>query len=115
MDRIAFGKRVKQARKAKGIRRGDFAAALNVSYTQVGHYEAGRNLPGVERLVQIAGLVGQPIDWICGIDEDGFSAPRRAPEIEAPRRRRKTAKKRSSPRETSASTPSTDPPGVPIF
>lgn len=115
MNKVLFGQRLKQARKAKGIQRGEFAAALDVSYTMVGHYEAGRNVPSVDRLIQIASLVGQPLDWILGISEDGFSRPPDPAPEATPRRRKKRAQATTSGQESGISTPSSDPPSVPAF
>ena len=104
MDKIALGKRIRQARLLKEIRRGEFAAELGVSYTMVGHYEAGRNMPSVDRLIQIASLVGRPLNWIVGIDEDALRSPQRGPDEVSPRGRKKTPQKRSSRRRGAIST-----------
>lgn len=64
----AFGRRMQEARKAKGFTQYDLADLLEVSHVQVAFWEMGRNGPRVEKLPAIAGALGVSLDWLFGIE-----------------------------------------------
>jgi transcriptional regulator with XRE-family HTH domain len=56
-----LGARVRGAREAAGIDQRDFAKRLKIDRTVVSRIESGKIPLSAERLVQIAGLVNEPI------------------------------------------------------
>lgn len=60
---IALGRRIRKLRRAKGYESMEaFAYALGVSWPTVSRYERGIAAPSMERLHQIADVLGVPID-----------------------------------------------------
>lgn len=62
-DRRAFGQRLAEARKRKGMSQVDVAAALGLNTKQaVSHWEVGRNTPSAEQLALLASEYGVPVE-----------------------------------------------------
>ena len=67
------GRRVRTRRLLLGITQTQLAQQLGVSFQQVQKYENGANRVGAGRLVQIAQVLGVPIDTLL----EGLNAPTR--------------------------------------
>lgn len=67
------GRRVRTRRLLLGITQTQLAQQLGVSFQQVQKYENGANRVGAGRLVQIAQILGVPIDALL----EGLNAPTR--------------------------------------
>lgn len=66
---VALGQRIREARKRRGLRLEDVAGQVGINYATVSAYERGRAAPGVDKLRQIAQLLGVSADWLLGIGE----------------------------------------------
>lgn len=60
---IHVGRRVREARVAKGMSQTDLGEKLGVSFQQVQKYEKGTNRIGASRLLQTALAVEVPVDY----------------------------------------------------
>lgn len=66
-DRKAFGSRLAEARKRKGLSQVDVAAALGLNTKQaVSHWEVGRNTPSAEQLAMMASEYGASVEALLG-------------------------------------------------
>ena len=68
-----FGRRVREARKARGWTQTDLAQALGVYKTAITKLEAGSRPTSVTEAARIAGLLGVPVENLVG-DGPGASA-----------------------------------------
>ncbi len=69
---VHVGRRVRQARLAKGKSQGALGRALGVSFQQVQKYESGANRIGSSRLWDISQTLGTPIEFFFeGLAGDG--------------------------------------------
>jgi len=69
----AFGIRLKELRKRRGLSQKELAAAISVHHFQISKYETGLNYPTVGKLVQIARVLQIRSDQLLldGVKEDG--------------------------------------------
>lgn len=58
---VEIGRRLKAARTRAGKSQADLAKHLGITQTAVSYWEAGRRLPGVDHLMQIATFLGTPL------------------------------------------------------
>lgn len=66
--------RIRNTRKDKGLTQGDVADALNISAAAVGSWESGRAKPRIDKLNELASLLGVSPHWLLdGSDTSGTS------------------------------------------
>ena len=53
--RKAFGARLKELRKQKGLTQKELANQLDIRFSQLNKYECGMHIPPIERLIQLSG------------------------------------------------------------
>lgn len=63
-----MGLRLRTAREAKGLTRSQLAQLINASVTQIEHYEQGEHDMAMERLFDLAGILGIPVSEIFSAD-----------------------------------------------
>lgn len=61
-----FGKRLKAARKTKGMTQTDLGKLVNVTKGTVSSWETGVRCPSVETLIQLADLFACTTDYLLG-------------------------------------------------
>lgn len=71
-----FSENLKRARELSGYTRQDMAARLNMTVQAYGNYENGGREPNIDRLRDIASLLGVSVDYLIG------STPRDVPPVE---------------------------------
>ncbi|MBO6267423.1 MAG: helix-turn-helix transcriptional regulator [Synergistaceae bacterium] len=64
MNKIALGEKIKQAREAKNMTQEEFAEAIGFSTDHVSVIERGVQLPRVDKLVDIANVLGVGVDYL---------------------------------------------------
>lgn len=62
------GRRIKAARRAKGLTQYDLSQMLGIRSMSVSCWERGVYLPQTERLAELSGLLSVSVDWILGIE-----------------------------------------------
>lgn len=74
LDLKAFGRRLREARKAAELTQEQLAAFVDLGKQSVSHWEKGRNAPELHVLVVVAKEIGKSLDWlVLGIGTDGLS------------------------------------------
>lgn len=68
-DSVAFGERLRQARKNAGFTMMQVKDKLYISQGLISRYEHGLVYPPIERVFELANLYGCSIDWLCGLKE----------------------------------------------
>lgn len=63
-DRRRFGKRLAEAREAKGLLQADIGAMFGKLKQTVSSWERGLNLPNAEEVARLADEFGVPVDWL---------------------------------------------------
>lgn len=63
-QRRAFGRRLSDARKARGLTQDDVGAIFDVGKQAVSHWEVGRSVPSAEQLAILGNELGQSVDWL---------------------------------------------------
>lgn len=63
---IIFGQRLKELRKNKSISQKEFAEYLGITVRQLQRYEANKQEPNLERLIQIADYFDVSLDYLVG-------------------------------------------------
>lgn len=67
---VHVGRRVREARVAKGMSQTDLGNSLGVSFQQVQKYEKGTNRIGASRLLQTSKSLSVPVEYFFdGLDE----------------------------------------------
>jgi transcriptional regulator with XRE-family HTH domain len=67
---VHVGRRVREARVAKGMSQTDLGNSLGVSFQQVQKYEKGTNRIGASRLLQTSKALSVPVEYFFdGLDE----------------------------------------------
>lgn len=61
---VAFGQRIKKARIDAGMRQQEFADAAHVSRTTVVSWEAGKRVPGIQYICDIADVLHVDATWL---------------------------------------------------
>lgn len=61
---MQFGKRLRDARKAKSFSTAGLASALSVDTTVIKGWESGTELPQVDQLLELATLLGVSVDFL---------------------------------------------------
>lgn len=59
--------KLKEVRKSKKISQEELAILINIDRTAISHYENGRMIPNLERLVQIAKVLNVTLDDLVEI------------------------------------------------
>jgi transcriptional regulator with XRE-family HTH domain len=59
-----LGPRLRQLRAERNLTQQDLAAQVDVHYTHIGRYEAGKSLPAVDTLKRIAQALGTTTDYL---------------------------------------------------
>ena len=86
---IHVGKRVRQARLAKGLSQGALGKSLGVSFQQVQKYESGANRIGSSRLWDISVILDTPIEFFFeGLSGDAAHGSRLRENVDRPMTRR---------------------------
>lgn len=62
--RTAFGARVKALRKQRGWTQKELAAKLGVRPAHLNKYESGLHAPPIEKLAELAGILGVSLDYL---------------------------------------------------
>lgn len=76
---LAVGRRLRMARKARGLSQGDLAASLGLaSHQQVQKYERGANRISASSLAMAAIYLGVPVDYFFS-DIEGVPQPTKGP------------------------------------
>jgi len=65
-----LGKRLKQARKNKGLTQDYVAKILGTTYQTISNYERGIRDPDTDSLTRLANLYEISIDWLLGLTDD---------------------------------------------
>ena len=66
--REKFSTRLRQARKAKGLKQTDIAAQIGLAYTAYGGYERGRSSPDVAHIGILSQILDTTPNWLFGFD-----------------------------------------------
>jgi transcriptional regulator with XRE-family HTH domain len=70
-----FAKRLRQLRDQRGLSQTELGQLVNIHYTHIGRYEAGRSIPTAETLKALANALGVTADYIMdGATTDMASA-----------------------------------------
>ena len=69
-DLTEIGKRIKRARKSKGINQVEFADKLNISVSHLSNIENGKINVGLDIFMAITEALEVSADWLLGIDSD---------------------------------------------
>ena len=86
---VHVGKRVRQARLAKGLSQGALGKSLGVSFQQVQKYESGANRIGSSRLWDISVILDTPIEFFFeGLKGDAAHGARVREAVDRPMTRR---------------------------
>ena len=64
MDRIAFGKRVKEARKNAGFTQEVLAEKVDIAVSYLGEIERGEKTPSLDVLIALAGVLNVYCDYL---------------------------------------------------
>lgn len=64
-----FAKRLKAARKLRGLTLQYMAYSVNMALRSYQHYESGCHTPPFETLIKIADILNVPVDYLLGRDE----------------------------------------------
>lgn len=67
--RLVCGMKVRELRTGLGMSQADFGATFGVGAQTVSHWEAGRRMPDLERLVDMATGYGVTMDWLMGLED----------------------------------------------
>lgn len=71
MDDNIFGERLKKLREDRGWSKAELARRLNIkTYTNVTHWENGRNMPNGDILIKLVRLYGVTADYLLGLSDD---------------------------------------------
>ena len=63
---MTIGERIKQARKAKGIKRKELAEKIGTTPQTICRYEADGRRPKVDAMLKIAEVLGVPVSDLLG-------------------------------------------------
>lgn len=75
-EKEIFGKRLKEARKAKNMTQSELASSCGVSTQTIISYEKGNGaLPNTEIAVDMANTLGVSLDWLFGSAKKTAEAP----------------------------------------
>lgn len=66
--REKFSTRLRQARKAKGLKQTEIAAQIGLVYTAYGGYERGRSSPDVAHIGILSQILDTTPNWLFGFD-----------------------------------------------
>lgn len=61
-----FGQRLREARRAAGMKQKELGAKIGVGEAAIAQYEAGSNTTPLERAVMLADVLDVSLDWLCG-------------------------------------------------
>ena len=88
-----IGRRLREARLARGLSQGALGKKLGVTFQQVQKYESGANRIGGSRLWDISGILGVPVGhFFEGLPAAGTADSTREPEAPLTRRSLELAK-----------------------
>lgn len=80
LDRIAFGKRVRNLLDRQNKTQTELAQALGVSEGTVSSWINGRKFPRMGKVYAMADYLGVSMAYLLGVTKDPYSAPERTPE-----------------------------------
>lgn len=90
---IHIGRRLREARVARGLSQGALGKKLGVTFQQVQKYESGANRIGGSRLWDISGILEVPVGYFFeGLPASGKAVAGREPEAPLTRRTLELAK-----------------------
>ena len=69
-DRELFGSRLRNLRKAAGMKQYELAALIDVTPTQVGDMERGNSTTSMARLYQLCEYFHVSADYLLGLTDD---------------------------------------------
>jgi len=64
IDYTALGKRIRKARKLKGLSQDNLGEACSISTAHIGHIERGTRIPSLETLFKISNVLNISMDYI---------------------------------------------------
>lgn len=67
---MLYGKRIKQARKEKGLTQRQLADKVAVHPNAIGEYERGAVVPSFTTMVKISEALDVSLDWLAGGYDD---------------------------------------------
>lgn len=65
-----YGKRIRQARKEKGLTQKQLAEKVSVHQNAIGEYERGEVIPSFAVMVKISEVLDISLDWFAGGYDD---------------------------------------------
>lgn len=65
-----FGKRLREARKEKGLSQNELAKVLETNHSVIGKYERDEVKPSIDAVRKIAGILGTTVSYLLGEDEN---------------------------------------------
>lgn len=71
---VEIGKRIRDARKEKGMSQSEFADAAHISISQLSNYENGKKTPGLQTLANICNVLSIGVDSLIQGSEISESA-----------------------------------------
>ena len=74
MDKLLFGKRLRELRQEKGLKQKELASVAGVSVNMISLLERGRRSPSTETVVRLAKSLGVTADYLLG--HSGFRVGR---------------------------------------
>lgn len=66
---MEFGNRLKELRQQRGLTQADLAHLLDLGPTAISNYEANRNEPAFDKLVQLANYFEVSCDYLLGMSD----------------------------------------------
>ena len=66
-----LGRRIAQAREARGLTQAQLAEAIGTYFPQVSNWENDERPPHAKYLVAIARVLTVSLDWLCGLSTRG--------------------------------------------
>lgn len=70
-----IGIKIRQARKAKGMKQADLAKLIGISNTTISGWENGTSRPDVDMLEKLCGALDVSPNYFFGIEDNSASAP----------------------------------------
>ena len=67
---LAFGKKLAECRKAKGLSQKELAKLLNTSHSVIGKYEREEMTPSIEAAVKLANLLDTTVGYLLGENKE---------------------------------------------
>ena len=66
VDKTKFSSRLRELRTARGLTLAELGEQTNLSKQAISFYEQGKNIPGADKLVELADFFDVSIDYLVG-------------------------------------------------